>query len=357
MILVNAAPEDQSGRSFALANYFSKNTHLVLLLTYPGLRQPDTISKNIIKKYLWHINTDSQFIILTRIKQLLKFIYLNIVTTYYLLWYFITSSNTHPIPSPTILFVVPPLPTILLPFICAYLLGIQPTIDWHRVTPTTFNSFPGSFLTRYAANIAVTTDMAKLMKARHLRATTITDADLFSYVDTDSPLPQPSSDSAFFQYLAAKYPEYRSAFQNPSRPIAICSTSNSPEEDISSLLQTLSSIPVKGTLFFTTKSPISLTHLTLNVHSVFLDHADYLLLLTHANFGISTHACSYDYPLKIIDYLRARLPVIAHSSTPAIHSPSIEATITRYTTLAQLGTELQASFNRHQLSRHQFSRH
>lgn len=331
MLIVNAAPIDQSARTIALCRYFGKYTDSVTLLSYPGVRSHPDLPPNARVRYLAEVKTKTRVLCARWVLLWAKLVYLSLAISWALLQEFLAKKarhgrrGRHVCPTEkyrdAVLFVVPPVPVFLWPCIVAKILGLSLMVDWHRLGAGPLRRLE-ELLARRAYNVCVTGDMAAYWRGKGVQS---------CFVLPDTELSRTSGAPAralgrkeALARLMERYPEYRAALAgaDPDGTFLVCSTSFSEEENVDELLEVVASLPdsVGATLFVTTKHRLSPPSGGVPVVRAFLDHADYLLLLSVCDFGISTHRCYFDFPLKIVDYLSQGLRVIAHSSTPSLQS-------------------------------------
>ncbi|KAI5191243.1 beta-1,4-mannosyltransferase [Nematocida sp. AWRm77] len=326
MLIINAAPIDQSGRTLSLAKHLAQQNIAVTIAAYKGTRKPEKMHPNIKCVFIKQISTESSWIFLRWFWLGVKMAYLSLVSVWLILKEHHWSQSAlkeckevyllHHLDSPSVICVAPPSPTIVLPLVYARVLGMRVAVDWHRVASGVMETF-NLIVARYVANITVTQSMEKYFRARGItNIRTVSDLYLMEILEKRVAGSKPQR-AEFFAYLEKKYPEYTLKIRgmNLADRIGVCSTSYSEEEDMEGLLRAVDACSVSGTLIITTKKPVVHAHLCISVVQMFLDYEDYLKLLQMADFGISTHMCSYDFPMKIVDYIRCGLPVIAHEST------------------------------------------
>ncbi|KAI5181477.1 hypothetical protein NEOKW01_1658 [Nematocida sp. AWRm80] len=250
-----------------------------------------------------------------------------------------------------VLFVAPPTPTILFPMLLAKVLGMKVVIDWHRIEANKPSLFEQLLSKLADCNTVVVSEMERLFKENKIERTVLlTDIQLTRQASAQMGIDEEIPERAeYFKYLREKYPEYKERLSNLNLAdkIGVCSTSYSKEENVDELLKALDHISpsTTGILFITTKTPISYTHPRIRIVQVFLDYPDYIQLLQVSDFGISTHQCNYDFPLKIVDYLNCHLKVLSHPSTPVLSDSLLESSITRYTDKNSLLIELNRLYS------------
>jgi hypothetical protein len=349
MLIVNAAPLDQSGRTVALYKHYQKKTQFVRMLTYSGIRSPSEAAKSMDLRYFYEIKTGKRGI-LGPVLRVVKFCYLNTVISREVVREYLLKKGRkgrrgrHVCPSEkykdSVLFVLPPTAAFIFPFLIASLLGMNIMLDWHRVTSGWIRRVNDA-MSRRACNICVTPEMAAYWRGRGVsKSTVITDLDLLNE-DAHARMQRRCGREDGLKLLAQKYPEYRDALEGieSDKALFICSTSFSPEENVEDLLAIVESLPetCTGALIVTTKHEFVCKGSSgVVVSRMFLDHPDYLLLLSVADFGISTHKCCFDFPLKIVDYLSMGLHVIAHLSTPRVKTLENNSGSTLYSSNEEL---------------------
>lgn len=354
MLIINAAPIDQSGRTLSLAKHLAQQNMPITLAVYVGLRKPEPMHQNINCVFLREIATDSRIWLFRWALLAVKMVYLSLMGAW-LVWQeyyklqqcskvFQDTYLFHHLRTPAVICVVPPTPTVVLPLLCARALGMGVAVDWHRIVPGVLETF-NLLLAQWVVNIAVTQSMEEYFRSRGIdQVRTVT--DLFLMEIMGKPRRAKSDRESFFAYLEKKYPSYRDRLRGLDlrKRIGVCSTSCSEEEDMPGLFQALNACTVSGTLILTTKKPLAHPHRCLQIVQLFLDYEDYLQLLQIADFGISTHQCHYDFPMKIVDYIQSSLPVIAHGSTlhtcPAPYAKHLKT----YAHFAELGGLLQEEY-------------
>ncbi|KAI5137068.1 beta-1,4-mannosyltransferase [Nematocida ausubeli] len=347
MLVINLAPIDQSGRSLAIAQYLKKNSHSVTLVSYKGARDySGRVEDKLNISYIRNIPTRNKPILVRQILILIKFVYISIMSMVHLYKYRL-NLHTHGLKEcltnckfynkgGTVIFVVPPTLTVIFPLIFSKILGIRVIIDWHRISVGFMEIFDRQ-IARCAENITVTYDMQRYFISHRIKKPfLLTDIRLRkALTKKEETKDRKVCKKKFFAYLSEKYTEYKEKLDSIKigQQIGICSTSCSQEENIEGFLEELNTlnIPQGGVLFITTKEKIECKNKTLQVIQVFLDYNDYLDLLAVADFGISTHVCRLDFPLKIVDYMDSGLKVLAHSSTPSIGNKKDHSRIIRYT--------------------------
>lgn len=334
MIIVNAAPIDQSGRTVLLSAYYTEKGRKVILLSYKGCRDIGPIKQNIQVKYLNYIDTKSKSGIWKVVALGAKFIYLNVAVLLYIIWGLLSTRRKK---AACVMFVVPPIYTFIVPILVLRMLRKRVIIDWHRVEEKRFTSGMRAFAGA-AENIGVTEAMCRFLRERKVKNVKLkTDIYLSKKMQKYQGILniKRMTREEVFTVLMEKYSEYRKNLieVDQKAAIGVCSTSFSAEENVEEMLHGIQEINnVSGTLILTTKKEINYNHPSIKIIRMFLDYPDYLLLLSVVDFGISTHQCSYDYPLKIVDYVKHSIPVIAHSSTPYISDIDHEKYIFRYNT-------------------------
>lgn len=362
MLIVNAAPVDQSGRTLRLAKYFTARETQVVLLTYRGLWGLGAEPEGIRCVYIREIPT--AFWGIRWALLLIKLLYLSLAVSLQLIRYRIEryvengySASVDPeytySTNCCVLFVAPPLATAVLPSVLARILGMDVLVDWHRVDGGSVLEKAAVWAVGSAWCFAVTGSMKKYLVRKYgLEVLTLRDVDLALYLK-DAPRffgGRNPGRKRIFAYLQKRYPEFSEDFKRISMDacIAVCSTSCSAEENIPGLLRILQDleVPSGGTFLFTTKKRIRCKTRGLVVARFFLSPEDYFLLLHACDLGISTHLCHHDFPLKVVDYVQCGLPVIAHCSTPEIEQSKIPNSITRYKTDEQLGKLITQFYNR-----------
>ncbi|OAG29728.1 beta-1,4-mannosyltransferase [Nematocida displodere] len=330
MLIVNPAPIDQSGRSVRLAKHYTRLGHRVTVLTYQGERRVGSLGSTIQCVYMKNVSTKSSFLPWRGVLLVWKLAYIVWCTVCHISreWAREKVFGKPPLSSMmrrapiSVLFVAPPSVTVIFPALVASMLKMEVCIDWHRVSTKTMQRLE-LWMARRWHNFAVTLQMGEYFRKHGVRQfTVLSDFQLLEAVKEKLPVLKPKTErDVFFLQLACKYPQYKERLQsiNPKSKIGVCSTSFSKEEKVAEFLADLGQMGGfgGGTLFITTKEDVVYAHPSLKVVRVFLDYEDYLSLLQVSDFGISTHRCHYDFPLKVIDYLQCGLPVIAHSSTPS----------------------------------------
>lgn len=343
MLIINLAPVDQSGRTLMLAEKCAKEGERVTLVCYRGVRKPEMLSQRIDTVFVKNIRTQGRVLGFRAWLLFLKFFYLSAKCTQMVVKEYLQRRKERSDAAEiemrrvgvfggkdalekseagwqkglSVMFVVPPTPTVVFPMAVAKILGMRVVLDWHRPTEGLIRHL-NLALAKFSENVTVTFEMQKYFENRSVsRVRVVKDVDLANLAVSEKPRAKIDR-KALFQQLQKKYPEYqeRLASVDPERRIAVCSTSFSKEEKIEELLEAAANIGAKATLILTTKTAIEVPRTSLNIVQVFLDYKDYTSILRAADFGISTHRCYYDFPLKIVDYLKNGLPVIAHASTP-----------------------------------------
>ncbi|KAI5172023.1 beta-1,4-mannosyltransferase [Nematocida sp. LUAm3] len=331
MLVINAAPLDQSGRSNMLAEYFSSDAANSTIVTYPGIRKGPILSKNVDVVQMRNISTKNYYPLIQGLLLIIKFFYLNLIICYHIFIYSQKNKSELEKNKNMVILVTPPFSIIYLPLLLCTILSLDAYIDWHRAENI---KYPLLLAAKLHHNFVVTDAMKKYFNYIGIKKVhKITDAFLTEKLSQNRKAVAKLPKKELFVYLSKKYPEYAESFLSIDfrQKLGVCSTSCSPEEDIPGFLNTLNdlSLSTKGTIIITTKEKIRYTHPTVNVFSVFLDHEDYLSLLEVMHFGISTHSCEKDFPLKIMDYLHANILVLAHPSTPQV-SEHFSGKIRRY---------------------------
>ncbi|KAI5182838.1 beta-1,4-mannosyltransferase [Nematocida sp. AWRm78] len=348
MLIINLAPIDQSGRTLGIAKYISKNQDAVNIVSYRGHRSHSESQEKMLNiSYVENIICKNKPFLLKGLFLMIKYIYITVISLIYLYRYKMHIYSTHRrasikedifySPWGTVIFVVPPTPTLVVPVLFAKLLGIRVIVDWHRIATGWMEKFD-LLVARRVENICVTSSMRKYFINHRIGSLhLLTDIEIRQtiYKKSDEIIfPKSKTRRELFTFLAKKYPEYKDVLLgiNMSVRMGVCSTSCSKEENIEKLLKEVSRIliPSGGILFVTTKEKISLGKSSVQIVHLFLDYTDYLDLLSVVDFGISTHECRFDFPLKIVDYLQSRLTVLAHETTPTLKDPMEECRIIRY---------------------------
>ncbi|KAI5189657.1 beta-1,4-mannosyltransferase [Nematocida minor] len=358
MLVINLAPIDQSGRSLSIAQYLKKNKHIVQLISYKGSRNHtlSTSQSRMSISYIKNIKTQNKPFLCRPVLLFIKLVYITTMSILYLVRYKLSlHANDEEKCSTlckfyskggTVIFVVPPTTTVLLPMLLAKLLRIRVIIDWHRIN-TGFMEIFDRHLASTVDNITVTQEMQKYFMSFGIKKPfLLSDMKLRKILSKKAMgTKRKLSRKQFIDYLSSKYAEYKDRLANIPKfqQIGICSTSFSDEEKIHQLLEDLKdlNIPQGGVLFITTKQEIVCQHENLQIIQVFLDYEDYQSLLEIADFGISTHQCRLDFPLKIVDYLEKGLTVLAHNSTPNLKSKQKNEKIIRYKNNKNLTQYLQ----------------
>ncbi|KAH9386468.1 uncharacterized protein NEMAJ01_1364 [Nematocida major] len=357
MLVINLAPIDQSGRSLAIAHYLKKEKNSVMLVSYAGTRKHGAQEKQsrLSIFYIRNIVTKGKGFPARQATLVAKMLYIVFMSIFYLFRYkydlYKNGLKRHCAGCKfysrggAVIFVVPPTITVILPVIVAKLLRIRVIIDWHRIAEG-FMEIMDRCIASMVENITVTQAMQEyFMQHRIKKPFLLTDMKLRKITKKKRQERKHSLNRvAFLHYLSTKYKEYGDKLGSIKsfQKIGVCSTSCSKEENIKELLKEIKSleIPQGGVLFITTKEKINCKAGNLQVIQVFLDYQDYLGLLEIADFGISTHVCRFDFPLKIVDYLESKLLVLAHVSTPDIAGPFQKSRIVRYTDRLALREQL-----------------
>lgn len=332
MLVINTAPIDQSGRTVKLCEYYQKRTKNVTLITYRGLRKIQ-IDKDIKVYYILNIDTAPLAQaprvlrpVLLLLARMVKFVYLNMIISLIIVAQSLTQKEIgrrgrhlkvcfRAKERKKVLFVLPPALAIVFPVLTLLVFARSFSADWHRLS----SSYAELAVARLAAeNICVSKEMCDYLTVHGAKTLLLPDASLFPYAEVT-----PCTKDEALAIINSRYEEY-SVDVPTDVPYFVCSTSYSREEDIPSLLRAAKNISrrhrgpgIAGVLFITTKHSFAPPHSPLfPVIPLYLDSCDYFSLLSACDYGISTHQCLMDYPLKIIDYKNSNLKVIAHHSTP-----------------------------------------
>lgn len=248
----------------------------------------------------------------------------------------------------------PSIPTLLLAYIISSCRGTSLLIDWHNFGYTLLGlkiglRHPLVLLSRFyevhlarcaTAHICVSNAMARvLVRDYHIPSKTIT-------VLHDRPASdfQPLSSSQRFALLH-RLPEtspHASAIENNRIRLLVSSTSWSPDEDFSLLLDALvqySHLAITTHPYLpeilaiiTGKGPLKESYLAkiqdlqtadklemVHIKTAWLSTSDYACLLASADLGVSLHKSSsgLDLPMKVVDMFGVGLPVLGWSAFEA----------------------------------------
>lgn len=375
MLIINLAPIDQSGRTVGIARYIKGLNQPVEIVSYKGTRNHKQATekekekekeKEIHITYIRNIKTQKKASVIRVVLLIVKFLYITIFSVSYLIKYKISlysnkidsKNSTFHLYSKkgSVLFVVPPSAVVLIPLLLAKALSIRVVIDWHRIS-TGWTEVFDRVIAGLAENLSVTQEMQEYFVRSGIdRPFLLTDLKIRRVLKRkDSRKKQKFYRKNFLEYLSSKYAEYAESIRliKDSQRIGVCSTSFSVEENIERMLKDLEEIdiPGGGVLFLTTKQKVSYEHRDIQIIQVFLDYSDYLGLLSIADFGISTHQCRMDFPLKIVDYLEEGLTVLAHESTPCLADRQENMKIIRYTQQRTLNYHLKRLYTGNRANR------
>ncbi|KAH0565424.1 hypothetical protein GP486_001177 [Trichoglossum hirsutum] len=239
----------------------------------------------------------------------------------------------------------PSIPTLALAQVICFLRNTHLIIDWHNFgwsilalklghshplvkAARWYEFFFGRFAT---ANFAVTSAMCSILKSTYKIPTPI-----FPLHDRPPAHFQPLTPiqrSAFLNRLTETAP-YASAILAGTTRLLVSSTSWTPDEDFSLLLDALVTVAMKASpnyphilVIITGKGPQQPYYLArikdlrpqlgerVTVITAWLSAEDYPLLLGAADLGVSLHKSSsgVDLPMKVVDMLGCGLPVVGWS--------------------------------------------